>query len=431
MRKYLLLIFIVLLFLCFRISFADNLLSPDSCLKSLSKFSESDTSLTVLNALWPLYDWGFYLTQRYQYFATLEALDEVEKRTKPYREKVYRIVPKFLQSKSVYIRETAAKVLAYYKWSESFKYLVEFDKNTTILEKCVLFAILGDKRAIPIIIQFYNRPKISYEAKINCLNALYHLASPEILPFIDSVIAYPKPPEIKKRAKKVKKHTLELYPDEGDYYKAGIVFMSRFEEGGYAPIMLLRDIDNDGLPEIVRAISKRGEAFDDISREYTVFKFDSIKGRYYKWQEYSAPSDSVYFRDARISEQNLIHNEVVDLEVDEKLARFVPSDFLVQVVEYADIDLDGDVDVILNVGRLSAYSDNRLGIQMVVFLENKNGEYYLWFIDIVEGSLAGKIETLDIDGDCKPEILCWAVDPGGSGYTIILQIYRHGKIVRK
>ena len=48
---------------------------------------------------------------------------------------------------------------------------------------------------------------------MNCLNALYHLASAEILPFIDSIIENPKPLQIQKRAEKVKKRILKLHPD--------------------------------------------------------------------------------------------------------------------------------------------------------------------------------------------------------------------------
>lgn len=173
----------------------------------------------TLEALYCIHHWTDYLVMGYEYFATPGALDRIEKMTQPYRDRVYQLVPKFLESEVQQTREHATGALAYYKWSDSFEYLMKCER-TSISKKCILFAVLGDKRAIPIIIQYYwelertykTKPKFSYPDKMNCLNALYHLASPEILPFADSVIENPKPPEILIRAEKVKKRILELYP---------------------------------------------------------------------------------------------------------------------------------------------------------------------------------------------------------------------------
>lgn len=216
--------FVVFLLLCIGLSFAGACLcSTEEYLDMLTTAEVNDTSMMsneTLEALYCIYHWTDYLVMGYEYFATPGALDKVEKMTQFYEERVYKLVPKFLESEVQLIREHAACALVYYKWPESFKFLIKCER-TSISKKCVLFAILGDKRAIPIIIEHYwklekkykTKPQFSYPDKMNCLNALYHLASPEILPFTDSVIENPKPPEILKRAEKVKKRILELYPD--------------------------------------------------------------------------------------------------------------------------------------------------------------------------------------------------------------------------
>lgn len=226
MRKYLLLILTVLLLIHFRLTFAGACMcSTEEYLGMLTTAEVNDTSSMhneTLEALYCIHHWTDYLVMGYEYFATPGALDKVEKMTQPYREKVYQLVPKYLESEVQQIREQAAGALAYYKWPNCFECLMKCER-TSISKKCVLFAILGDKRAIPIVIKYYwelerkykTKPQFSYPDKMNCLNALYHLASPEILPFVDSIIENPKPLKIKKRAEKVKNRILELYPDDG------------------------------------------------------------------------------------------------------------------------------------------------------------------------------------------------------------------------
>lgn len=238
-------------------SAGECLCSTDEYLDILTTAAVNDTSSMnnkALEALHCLYNWAFYLTMGYEYFAAPKALDKVEKMTQPYRGKVYQFVPKFLESEVQSIREHAACALAYYKWPDSYEYLVKC-KQASISTKCVLLAILGDKRAIPIIIDYYRNgdqtyKELSYMAKMNCLNALYHLASPEILSFIDSVIETPKPPQILKRAEKVKERILELYADvpigkfdvhfNGNLYKRIIYGHEYFE------------VDTIGLPTILK-----------------------------------------------------------------------------------------------------------------------------------------------------------------------------------
>lgn len=109
-----------------------------------------------------------------------------------------------------------AEALAYYRWENSYDYLTDCD-NDRPGRKAIVYAILGDKRAIPWIIEQYKKldnkyrknPIQSHSQKMTFLNALYHLASAESLPFIEEVIANPKPKEIKARAIKVKERILE------------------------------------------------------------------------------------------------------------------------------------------------------------------------------------------------------------------------------
>ena len=196
--------------------------STSEYLDILAKADVRDTSTynEVQTALYCLYHWTDYLVMGYEYFASPGALDKVEKMTQPYRDRVYEIVPKYLESDKPFIREFTVCALAYYKWPNCFEYLSKGKRTSMSSKKCVLFAVLGDKRAIPKIINYYweleqkykTKPQFSYPDKMNCLNALYHLASPEILPFIDSIIENPKPLKIKTRVEKVKKRILELHP---------------------------------------------------------------------------------------------------------------------------------------------------------------------------------------------------------------------------
>ena len=198
----------------------------DTYLDILTTADMNDTDLytnRAYEALHCLHHWACYLAMGYEYFATPNALEKVERMTKPHRERIFDIVPRFLDSEIPQIRRLAATALAYYRWSKSFEYLVEQTDNSTS-EKCVLFAILGDKRAIPLVIEMYrkvdkkyhSRPQFGYPEKMNCLNALFHLASPTILPFIDSVIENPTPSDIKERAEKVRQRILELYPNSNE-----------------------------------------------------------------------------------------------------------------------------------------------------------------------------------------------------------------------
>ena len=198
----------------------------DTYLDILTTADINDTNLytnRAYTALRCLYHWVNYLVMGYEYFATPKALKRVERMTRPYRERVYGIVPRFLDSEIPLMRRYAINALAYYRWSKSFEYLAQ-NADNSLSERCVLFAILGDKRAIPLVMEMYrevdkkyrSHPQFSYPEKMNCLNALFHLASPNILPFIDSVIGNPRPSDVKERAEKVRQRILELYPNSNE-----------------------------------------------------------------------------------------------------------------------------------------------------------------------------------------------------------------------
>jgi len=89
----------------------------------------------------------------------------------------------------------AAEALAYYQWSGSYEYLASCPCQGTE-PRAILYAVLGDQRAVPWIIEQYQivsnryrtKPQFGYQAKMTFLNALYHLASLESLPFIEEVV---------------------------------------------------------------------------------------------------------------------------------------------------------------------------------------------------------------------------------------------------
>ena len=87
-------------------------------------------------------------------------------------------------------------------------------------EKAIIFAVLGNKKAVTWIIsqyklidrKFRSRPTFNYPQKMTYLNALYHLATPEALPFLEKIIENPKPEKIKSRAERARDRIVELFP---------------------------------------------------------------------------------------------------------------------------------------------------------------------------------------------------------------------------
>ena len=165
-----------------------------------------------------LYHSTYYMVVDFGGFAKPEEIEDIDRWSEQYRERVFEVLPPFLESPDAFIRCATAKALAYYKWPESYEYLVKCDVDMQIV---TIAAIVGDKRAVSWIIERYkyfnrkyrSRPRFSYDDKINCLGALYHLGTPEIIPFLDEIIANPKPENIKPVAEHVLSRIHELYPE--------------------------------------------------------------------------------------------------------------------------------------------------------------------------------------------------------------------------
>jgi hypothetical protein len=134
------------------------------------------------------------------------------------RARAFRALIPILESSDSSLICGAIKGLAYFKWPESFEHLKKCEEDRDII---TLYAINDFKEAMPVIVERYRRfdkryktkPQFSLYDKYNCLGALYHLGTPDILPFIDSIIENPKPPEIKRHAEKVRLRILEKYPE--------------------------------------------------------------------------------------------------------------------------------------------------------------------------------------------------------------------------
>lgn len=186
--------------------------SPENYLQELSNVNIHEEQISIFC----LYHCVVYFEMGYQHFASSAVIDKIIKETGSSRKQAFEVLPKFLRSKSSTNRCFAAEALAYYRWENSYEYLTDCD-NDRPGRKAIIYAILGDKRAIPWIIEQYKildkkyrkNPIQSYSQKMTFLNSLYHLASSEAMPFIDDVIANPRPKEIKERAQKVKERILK------------------------------------------------------------------------------------------------------------------------------------------------------------------------------------------------------------------------------
>lgn len=200
----------------------DCLETPEEYVEVFRKMAASPSQAAkarIIESLWCLMDWVSYLEMGYEYFASPTAIASIAKKNQGTKALVYKYVPQLLKHQDEFVRCRAAYTLAYYRWPGSYEYLMRCDNDPKAEEvkyysttKAILLAILGDRRATPWIIRQYrivdqkyrSRPIFSYREKMTYLNALYHLADPAALPFIEEVIKNPRPSKIAKRAKKVK-----------------------------------------------------------------------------------------------------------------------------------------------------------------------------------------------------------------------------------
>jgi hypothetical protein len=199
---------------------ADVYLKELQRVSNVSPGSASDRN-SIVSRLFCLYnDAGFTKASQYpETFATQSVMQEIKTGNQKHRELCFKVVPRFLKSPSVEVRCAATKVLAYYGWPKSFDLLMRCDDTRPDM-KATLFAILGDRRAVPWIIAQYkhtdarysDRPGFVLHCKLAYLNALYHLAAAAQLPFVESIILNPKPEGVRKRAEEVRDHIRELNP---------------------------------------------------------------------------------------------------------------------------------------------------------------------------------------------------------------------------
>ena len=200
---------------------ADVYLKELQAITDVNSRSATDRN-AIVSRLFCLYnDARFTMASQYpKTFGSQSALEEIKTANQRNRELCFRVIPRFLTSSSPEIRCAATRVLAYYGWPQAFELLLRCEDSRPDM-KATLFAIVGDRRAVPWIIEQYkrsdaryrDRPAFILHCKMAYLNALYHLASPVQLPFIQSVIRAPQPAEVRHRAEEVRDHIRQLYPE--------------------------------------------------------------------------------------------------------------------------------------------------------------------------------------------------------------------------
>ena len=200
---------------------ADVYLKELQMVPTVSPGSASDRDF-IVSRLFCLYnDSGFTKASQYpETFATQAAMEEIKNANQKHRKLCFRVIPRFLKSTSSEIRCSATRVLAYYGWPKVFGLLMSCEDTRPDM-KATLLAIVGDRRAVPWIIAqykrtdslYHDRPAFVLHCKMAYLNALYHLASPKQLPFLESIIRNPKTEGVRRRAGEVRDHITELYPE--------------------------------------------------------------------------------------------------------------------------------------------------------------------------------------------------------------------------
>lgn len=223
----------------------------------------------------------------------------------------------------------------------------------------------------------------------------------------------------------------------------GIKVVNKISVTDIYPVLLFRDLDSDGLLEILKGVTKRkpNVHVDKTIYEYYVMKYDTLEKHFYEWQHYPAPSDTEYMNYECYSNVEIIDiRDFMSLagyeDDEEKFASYIPLKYNIYDIKYFDIDMDRDTDVILNIGQIHYEKglDPWISDNIIIFLENKSGQYNEWFVDTINKvSHPGTIEIEDIDEDNKPEILCWGFSRFHYPYekkprSIYLNIYRYAEI---
>lgn len=160
----------------------------------------------------------YYYEMGYEHFASPTAMDKIKKYNSRYKDDLYKLLPQYLSSNDKMLKCSTAITLAYFEYKDAYNTLRnECTESPSSTVKALLFGILKAEESIPWIIEQYkkidhkykSKPIFSYGAKMNYLNALYHIKSKKALPFIREVIQNPRPEKILKTAIKVKERILE------------------------------------------------------------------------------------------------------------------------------------------------------------------------------------------------------------------------------
>ncbi len=179
-----------------------------------------------------IYSRVFDIMTSYTGLATPTAIQNLTKYNESTRDLAFQLLPPFLESPSEKVRCNTAIALAFYGWPDSYDYVLPCEFYSDVERMATVFAILGDKRAVPWIInkyreQYFKKPAVISDTKVEnnfgqwvLINALYRFASPEILPFINEVIrTNSKNYDVKARAINVRKRIYELYPESKNTVK--------------------------------------------------------------------------------------------------------------------------------------------------------------------------------------------------------------------
>jgi len=208
------------------------------------------------------------------------------------------------------------------------------------------------------------------------------------------------------------------------------------------PILAVRDVDRDGLEEILIGYTnlEPKKNLDKPYYELYIWEYDSLKDRFYECEHKKALTDTQYWEYIHSDEDKMLDMSDYILisayqDDEKKFSEFLPENFKINTIVYHDIDMDGDNDVILNISIIKGEPPffATISNDSILFLENHLEEYERWFSDAMDDvSKPGKIQIKDLDGDGISEILFWGCnyDPFGWGEeyeTHYLQIYKYKK----
>lgn len=173
-----------------------------------------------------------YYVMGYEHFASPTVLKKLSDENKELRPKLIKLIAPLLTAKNKDIKCQAARTLAYHAYPQAYGPLKQctqsinltqirkskYKNMESLLEEtyasAVLFGILKNPQILPWIYQQYwsldelyrNKPDFSYKGKMVYLNAVYHIGSKDALPFLNKIIADPRPAKIVDQAIKIKEH---------------------------------------------------------------------------------------------------------------------------------------------------------------------------------------------------------------------------------